>query len=293
MKLSKGEKIFSIANVIIMAAFIAVIMVPLLFVVKKSFDVGGATPGLSLIPKKVSLVYYKMILTNKGIYKPFMNSAYITIVGTILSVFLEALGAYALSKRDLPGHKIFTYMILITMMFSGGLVPLYLVVKGLGLIDKLSALIIPSCVSAWNIILIRNYYFSIPESLVEAAKIDGAQEHTVFFRIILPLSMPIMATIALFTGVGYWNTFFNSVIFINSPTKFTFPVKLYEMIVVQEQMIEKFDALAGNAELMRQNLNAEGVSSAMIIVSLIPVIIAYPFLQKHFVKGIMVGSIKG
>ena len=293
MKLSKGEKIFNVINITIMGVFIVVIMVPLLFVVKKSFDVGAVQPGLSLIPKQFSLLYYKMILTDKGIYRPFMNSGYITIVGTALSVFLEALGAYALSKRDLPGHKFFTYMILITMMFSGGLVPLYLVVKNLGLIDKLSALILPGCVSAWNIILVRNYYFSIPESLVEAAKIDGAQEHTVFFKIILPLSMPIIATIALFTGVGYWNTFFNSIIFINSPSKFTFPVKLYEMIVVQEQMSEKFDALLGNTELMRQNLNSEGVASAMIIVSLIPVILVYPMLQKHFVKGIMVGSIKG
>lgn len=293
MKLSRGEKIFNVLNIFMMGAFIVAIMVPLLFVVKKSFDVGAVEPGLSLIPNQVSFVYYKMILTNSGIYRPFMNSAYITIVGTGFSVFLEALGAYALSKRDLPGHRFFTYMILVTMMFSGGLVPLYLVVKNLGLIDKLSALILPGCISAWNMILIRNYYYSIPESLIEAAKIDGAQEHTVFFRIILPLSLPIIATVALFTGVGYWNTFFNAVIFINSPEKFTFPVKLYEMIVVQEQMVEKFDALAGNLEAMRQNLNAEGVSSAMIIVSLIPVIIVYPFLQKHFVKGIMVGSIKG
>jgi len=266
----------------------------MLYVIKKSLDVGSQSDTvLSIIPKQFSTIYYRMILGNKGIYRPFLNSTFITIVGTVLSVFLEAIGAYALSKRNLPGNKIFTYMLIVPMMFSGGLIPLYLVVKYLGMMDSYAALIFPTCVSGWNIILIRNYYFSLPESLLEAAKIDGAAEHTIFFKIVLPLSKPIIATIALFTGVAYWNTFFNAVIFINSPSKFTFPVKLYEMILVQAQMIEKFDSIGGNIDAVRQNLNTEGVAAAMIIASLIPIILIYPFLQKHFVKGIMVGSIKG
>ncbi|MFP4384727.1 MAG: carbohydrate ABC transporter permease [Spirochaetia bacterium] len=232
------------------------------------------------------------MVSDKGIYRPFLNSIYITTVGTLVALTFNAMGAYTLSKRDLPGNRIFIYMIVITMMFSGGLVPLYLVVKAVGLIDKINGLILMSFVNGWNMILIRNYYWSIPSSLPESARMDGANEFIIFSRIIIPLSKPVLAAIALFTGVGYWNMFFHAVIFINSPEKYTFPVKLNEMIVVKREMVHQFEQMAGGA-MDTQNLNIEGVSSAIIILSMIPVIIVYPYLQKYFARGILIGSIKG
>lgn len=289
-----GDKIFDIINILLFLIFSVVILVPVIYVLKTSFDAGSQGElSLSLIPRQFSLLYYKIVLSDSGIYRPFINSAFITVIGTLVSILLESLGAYTLSKKSLPGNKIFVYMIVITMMFSGGLIPFYLVVKNIGLIDKLAALIIPTCISGWNMMLIRNYYWSIPESLSESAKVDGASEFTIFSRIIFPLSVPVMAAIGLFTAVGYWNTFFNAIIFINTPTKYTFPVKLREMIIQQEDMIDKFQQAASSGNIALKNLNQQGVSSAMIILSTIPILIIYPYLQKYFVKGIMVGAIKG
>ena len=294
MKRSKGEKVFNIVNIILMAVFIAMFLFPILIVIKNSLDASGlSTTSLSIIPKEFSTVYYKIVLSDNGIYRPFINSIFITLAGTVLSVFVQAMGAYTLSKRDLPGNRIFTYMIIIPMMFSGGLVPLYLLIKNLKLINTMGALILPVCISAWNTILIRNYYDSIPKSLHESATIDGAEEYTIFFRIIFPLSKSIIATIALFTGLMYWNMFFNAVMFINDPKKYTFPVKLYEMIMVQQELEDKMNGMASSGGSMIKSINQQGISSAMIVISLIPIMIIYPFLQKYFVKGIMVGSIKG
>jgi putative aldouronate transport system permease protein len=293
MKRSRGEKVFNIFNVIIMAVFLIVICVPIIIVLRKSFDAGNQGDlNLSLFPAEFSLLYYKIVMSDKGIYRPFLNSAYITIVGTSLSVFLNAMGAYSLSKKNLPGNKYFMYMIIFSMMFSGGLVPSYLLIKNLGMINTYWSLILPGAVSGMNLILLRNYYNSIPISLSESAKIDGAEEYTVFFKIILPLSAPIIAAVSLFTGVGYWNTFFSAILYINDPKKYPFTVKLQEMIIMQQAMQEQLERFGGGNNL-RQNLNDQGVYSAIVVISTIPIIIVYPFLQKHFTKGIMLGSIKG
>ncbi len=269
-------------------------LVPLLVVLRQSLDVGAPTgTTVQLWPREPSLFYFRLVVSDAGIYRPFLNSAYITVVGTFVAVVLQAMGAYTLSRRSLPGSRVFLYMILGTMLFDGGLVPLYLVVKSLGLINRLNTLILVSLASGWNMILIRNYYWSLPESLAESARLDGADEGVIFWRIVFPLSLPVIAAIALFTGVGFWNTFFNAVIFINDPAQYTFPVKLNEMISVQQDMSHRFEMMAGSSDVMLQNLNAEGVASAIIIVSMIPVIVAYPYLQRHFVRGILVGSIKG
>ncbi|NLC69220.1 MAG: carbohydrate ABC transporter permease [Clostridiaceae bacterium] len=302
LKRSRGEKIFNVFNVTFFTIFAMMLLVPVLYVLKQSLDIERIGElSLSLFPRKFSLVFYQMIINDRAIYRTFLNSAYITVVGTALSVFLNAMGAYALARRDLPGNRFFIYyLVILPMLFSGGLIPTYLVVKSLGLIDKLAALIIPALVSGWNMALIRNYYWSIPPSLSESARIDGAEEFTVFFRIILPLSKPVIAAIALFTGVGFWNTFFSAVIYINSPQKYTFPVKLRELILVQYDMQRQFtEALqlrqmqGSGDDLLLASLTQEGLSGAIIVVSMLPIIIVYPYLQKYFTKGIMVGSLKG
>jgi len=292
---SRSERIFQAFNFLFLGLFTLALLLPVLYVLRRSLDVGAfGETSLSLIPREPSLFYYKAVLQDRGVYQPFLNSLILTVVGTLLSIALESMAAYSLSKRDLPGNRLFIYMMVVTMMFSGGLVPSYLLIKGLGLIDKFPwVLILPSCIGAWNIFLIRNYYWSIPASLNESARIDGAQEFTIFSRIVLPLSIPVIAAIALFTGVGYWNTFFSAIIYINTPSKFTFAVKLREILALQMEMQNQFERLAVGQELLLQNLNMEGLYSAMIVISMLPIILVYPYLQKHFAKGIMVGSIKG
>ena len=296
MKMSTGEKIFNVFNLIFLLLLVLAVILPVLFVLKKSLDIGARGElNLSLIPRQFSLIYYNMILNDPGIFRPVLNSMYITVVGTIASLIVNAMGAFTLSRRDLPGNRILIYFILVTMMFSGGLVPLYLVVINIGLYNRLNTLILLGLVNGWHMILIRNFYWSIPASLSESAKMDGASDFLVFRRIIIPLSMPVLAAIALFTGVGFWNTFFNAVIFMSDPMKYTLPVKLREMIAVTSSLTEgQLEMAMGSASGdMRSQITTEGVSSAIIIVSMIPIIIVYPYLQKHFVKGIMVGSIKG
>lgn len=294
MKQTKGENIFNIINLLFLSLFVVVMVIPMIYIVKKSFDAGSMSDlTLSLIPREFSTIYYEIVFSNKGIYKPFINSIFITVIGTALAIFLQSMGAYTLSKRKLPGIKIFIYMMVIPMMFSGGLIPYYLLIKTLGMMDKYIALIIPACISGWNIFLIRNYYWSIPESLTESAKMDGANEFTVFRKIIFPLSMPVISAIALFTAVGYWNTFFDALMFMRTPTKYTFPVVLQEMILQKQDNSSELQRMAGGSEDLLKNLNTEGITSAIIVISIVPILFLYPYLQKHFTKGIMVGAIKG
>ncbi|NMA94565.1 MAG: carbohydrate ABC transporter permease [Clostridiales bacterium] len=297
LKRTRGEKIFNVFNIIFFCLFTIAMLVPVLYVLKISFETGGfGELSISLIPQEPSTMFYKMVLQDKSIWRPFLNSVFITVVGTVLSLFVNAMGAYTLSKRDLKGVNFFVYyLVVIPMLFSGGLIPSYLLIRELGLMDSLAALIIPALASGWNMILIRNYYWSIPSSLIESARIDGAEEFTVFTKVILPLATPVLAAIGLFTGVGFWNTFFSAVIYINDPSKYTFTVKLREMIAVQQDLQKQFEKMAMDSgeDLLLANLTQEGLSSAIMIISLIPIIIVYPFLQKYFVTGLMVGSIKG
>ncbi len=223
----------------------------------------------------------------------FVNSIILTAIGTVVSLGLETMGAWPLSKKELPGNRLFVYLIVITMMFSGGLIPFYILVRALKLIDRFPwVLILPFCISAWNLILIRNYYFSIPASLAESARIDGASEFRTFSAVVLPLSLPVVAAIGLFTGVGYWSTFFNAIIYINSPSKYTFAVKLREMLALQITMLNESQRNLADALDFTTTVNTESLYSAIIILSMVPIIVAYPWLQKHFVKGILAGSIK-
>jgi putative aldouronate transport system permease protein len=294
IRMTRAEKIFNVFNVFFFFIVSVAILLPVAFVLKKSFDVGAAGQlNLSIIPREFSTLYYNVVLHDQGIYRPFLNSIYLTVVGTLLSVIFNAMGAYTLSKPNLPGQRILMYLIVVAMMFSGGLLPLYLVVRALKMTNKLNGLIALTLINGWNMILIRNFYNSLPASLGESAMLDGAGEFTIFRRIVVPLSTPVIAAISLFTGVGYWNTFFYAVIFITKPELYTFQVKLQQIISVQQMMETQFDQMMGSTNASRGNLNSEGVASAIIIISIIPIIIVYPYLQRYFATGIMVGSLKG
>lgn len=297
LKRSLGQKIFNVFNVIGFFLFTLIMLLPIAYVIKNSLDISQiGQVKLTLIPQEPSLLFYNMVINDESVYRPFLNSIVVTILGTTFAMIINSIGAYTLSKRELPGNRFFIYfLVIIPMLFGGGIVPTYLLVRALGLIDTLPVLFVPSMANAWNMILIRNFYWSIPDSLEESARIDGAQEFTVFFRIILPLSKPVLAAIALFTGVGYWNTFMAAILYIRTPTKYTFPVKLRELIILGGDSEKNFEEM-----LMQMGydpaeyfLSVEGLSSAMMIVSMIPIILVYPYLQKYFAQGLMVGSIKG
>ncbi len=294
---SLSEKVFNVFNILGFFLFTIMMLIPITFVIKTSLDISQiGEVNLNLLPVEPSLLFYRMVINDESVYRPFMNSIIITVAGTTLSMLVNALGAYTLSKRQLPGSRFFIYfLIIIPMLVGGGIVPTYLLIRALGLIDTLPVLFVPQAANAWRMILIRNYYWSIPLSLSESARIDGAQEFTVFFKIILPLSKPVLAAIALFTGVAYWNTFMAAVLYIRDAKKYTFPVKLRELIILggdAEKNLEEMLMQLG-LDPTEYFLSIEGLSSVMMITAMIPIVIIYPYLQKYFAKGIMVGSIKG
>jgi ABC-type glycerol-3-phosphate transport system permease component len=297
LKRSLGEKVFNIFNLLGMLVFSVIIIVPVLFVFRNSFELSEtSTTTLRLWPEQFSTVFYGMVLKDDSVYRPLLNSVFVTLVGTPLTLIINALGAYTMSKRELPGKNFFAYyMVIIPMLIGGGTIPMFLLIRSLGMIDTLWAIIVPGLASGWNMTLIRNYYWSIPNELTESARIDGAPEMTIFIKIILPLSKPVLSALGLLTGIGLWNTFYAAMIYIRSPIKWTFPVKIRETVMKNEgndKLWEEMMVAAGldPTELL---INQSGLGGAMMVTSMLPILIVYPFLQKYFAGGIMVGSVKG
>jgi putative aldouronate transport system permease protein len=244
------------------------------------------TSKILLWPDGFSLAAYRHVLNNPGIPRAFGNSIFIVIVGTALSMLLTTIGAYVLSKPYLPGRKYMTLFIVITMLFNGGLIPFYLTLRWLHLIDTIWVLIVPTAISTYNMILMRNFLMSVPSALEESAQMDGAGHFTTLFKIYIPLSKPVLATVTLFYAVGNWNAFFNAIVFLNKPDYQPIQVLLREVLVMNRADLLIF-------EDFRLNAPTEIVKMALVVVTILPIIMIYPFLQKYFVKGVMMGSIKG
>lgn len=222
-------------------------------------------------------------------YKALGVTVFITAVGTAVNMFLSVSGAYVLSKKDLIGRKVILWMVLFTMLFNGGLVPTYLVVKDYGLVNSVWSMILPCAISTYYMIIMKNYFMSLPPSLIEAAKIDGANEFTILLKVILPISLPFMATFALFYSVERWNEWWNALLYINQ--KSLMPLQMY----LREVLINFNTQLAAQAQAILGSGNKvymQSVQMATIVVATLPILCVYPFVQKHFVKGVMVGSVK-
>lgn len=280
---SKGNRarlLFIIFNYFLMIVIIAMMLIPLLKVLSDSLD-NTAFYGMGLIPREPSVAAYKRIITSASMYRPFLISVYVTIVGTFFAMFFTTTGAYVMSQRGLPGRKYFTWMILIAMLFQAGMIPAYMNIKMLGIMNTLWAVILPMSLRNYNLILMRNFFMEIPVSLTEAAEIDGATPFQIFLRIILPMSKPALATIGLFCLVEYWNDYFHYVIYINDRSLHNFQAKLREMVLQDEY---------GDSSV---TVYGRSLQNATIVTAIIPVLILYPFLQKYFVKGINLGAIKG
>lgn len=250
-------------------------------------DMGG---GFQVLPNQFSLGAYKLLFDYDLVWIGYRNTIIRCIVGTSLSVFFTAMTAYPLSKRDLPFHNFFTNFILFTMLFSGGLIPSYLLIKDLHLLNSIWSLILPGMMGAYNIFIVRNFFRSIPSSLEESARIDGAGWFYIWWKIILPLAKPVIATVTLWILVGHWNAWFDALIYITDPQKTVVQTVLRKITIENSSA----DVNAIMSKLQKgDNVATKTMEMAMIVVTIIPMLITYPFLQKYFVKGIMIGSIKG
>ena len=246
---------------------------------------------LMLWPRTISFNAYVVIFQFKTIWFGYWNSIVRMILGTVLATFFTALTAYPLSKKQLPFHNTATMLLLFTMLFSAPLIPNYLLVKNLGLLNSVWALVVPGMISAWNVFIVRNFFRSLPESLEESAIVDGASRMRIFLQIVLPLSVPVIATISLWAAVWHWNEWFAAMLYIHDARKQVLQMVMREFILLNRQ---------GNVKSIIDEMNNQGrftstkqIESTTIMLSVLPMIIIYPFIQKHFVKGIMVGSIKG
>ncbi|TDF99755.1 carbohydrate ABC transporter permease [Paenibacillus piri] len=245
--------------------------------------------GFILFPTKFSLVGYQYILSTDVILSSLSVSIGITVVGTLANLFFTALMAYPLAQRDLMGVSFFMKMVVFSMLFSGGMIPTYLVVKETGLLDNPAALIVPGLISAFNLIIMRSFFQQLPDGLEEAARIDGCSDIGILFRIVLPLSAPVLASLALFYAVGHWNAYFNAILYINDSTYWPIQVWLRQIVILSQGGI-------GDSSQFGDDFvppPAETIKMAVIVLSTLPILIVYPFLQKHFAKGALLGSVKG
>ena len=293
-KKGSSDRIFDIVNTAVMFLLFLIILYPLYFVVIASVsDPNMVNSGkVILLPKGFNLDAYVHILTNKNILTGFANSVLYTLVWTVLAVCITIPAGYALSRKDLPCRKFFTLFFVFVMYFQGGLVPTYLVVKNLKMLDSMWAVILPTCLSVYNLIVCRTFFEgTLSDELLDAAKVDGANNLTFFFKIALPLSKALVAIMVLFYAIQQWNSYFDAMIYLNSKDKFPLQMVLKD-ILIQAQM--NSSGAFGDAEsVAAMQRIAELVKYSSIVVGSLPMLILYPFVQKYFVKGIMIGSVKG
>lgn len=248
-----------------------------------------ANHPLYLLPYAFDLTGYKAIFSEPQFFRSILNTLFVTIVGTTLNMTLSVFGAYALSRRYLLGRKVFLNMIIFTMLFSGGLIPTYMVIKGLGLLNNIFVMILPSAISTYYLIIMKNYFMSLPESLLEAARIDGANELTILVKIVLPISLPFMATFILFYAVERWNEWYLANLYISKAALYPLQIYLRNVLI---SMSNTLNDAAKQFIAGHQKVNSTAVQMATIVVTTVPILCVYPFVQKHFVKGVMVGGIK-
>ncbi|WP_158289391.1 carbohydrate ABC transporter permease [Paenibacillus flagellatus] len=282
---STGSRLFDWGNTLFLTVFCAVTFYPLWHEISMSFSstAGALRGGLFLGPREFTVAAYESVFESSFIWLAYRNSIIVAVCGTLLHVLLTAMTAYPLNRSSLPGVKVITFLVLFTMLFGGGLIPTYLLVKSLGLINSLWALIIPGMISAFNVIVMQSFMRTIPDEIEESATIDGANPLRIFFTIVLPLCKPVLATIALWECVGLWNNFMQALIYLNDKSLYTLPLLLKQIIAGQQLVAESGQTTESSTE---------SVIAATIVVSIIPVMCVYPFLQKYFMKGTMLGSVK-
>lgn len=297
MKPTAGQRVFGVFNGLFLVVFCVLCIYPLVFVTALSFNDGmdAMKGGIYLWPRVPSLENYRTILKENRIVTSALISIYRTVVGASLSVLLNAGFAYALTKKDLPGKRLFLWFILVPMYFGGGIIPYFLVCKALGLVNNILVYVLPAIFNSFFILLIRVGLLDVPASLEESAKLDGAGYGTIFFRIYFPLSLPILATVALLSGLGHWNDWFDGTVMVL--TSRLWPLQTLLLHIIQGADIMSFFkgrniAMAGSY-MKKTRITVESLKMAMLVLTVAPVVLLYPFLQRYYIKGVMVGSLKG
>ncbi|OIB03407.1 ABC transporter permease [Paenibacillus sp. LC231] len=290
-KAAKGDldsRIFDTINIILLVTFTIIIVVPLWNVVVSSFSSGRslAEGGFIFWPTEFSLENYQAVFRDANIWNAFFISVAKTVIGVITHVFFCAMVGYGLSKKYVRGRKFYVAMGVVTMFFSGGMIPTYLLIKDLGMLNSFWVYIIPALLSFYDVIILMNFFRNVPDSLEESAKIDGGGDWRIFLSIFIPLSMPAMATIALFNGVGQWNDFMTTKLYITDQSLYPLQMMLYEIIVQsQTQSMQNIGSVAIQT-------TTKGVQLATIVVTTLPIVVMYPILQKYFISGMMLGAVK-
>lgn len=282
---------FDTVNYIVLTLFGLAAVLPFVYVIAGSFasDAELTSRAVFFIPKTFTLNAYEFIFSTGTIVKSIGVSVYVTVIGTLVNLFFTVTMAYSLAKRGLYGRNLVLNLVIFSMLFGGGMIPTYLVVKELQLLDSLWALMLPGAISAFNLIIVKNFFQEIPKEIEEAGRIDGCSELGLLWRIVLPLSMPVLATFTLFYAVGHWNDFFSALLYINDPEKWPLQVMLRQIVLLSQ-------AAAGDLNSMDPNFVKppdQSIKMAVIVVGTIPILCVYPFLQKHFAKGVLLGSVKG
>jgi putative aldouronate transport system permease protein len=290
IKKTPARKAFLICNAIFLVFLCIITLYPILFVLFASFSDPGLMmkhTGLLLKPEGFSLEAYRAVMQNPNVWRGYGNTLFVVLIGTFLSLMTTAMAAYALSRRSMATRRFFMLMIIFTMMFSGGLIPLFLVVRDIGLYNTRWSLILPVMVNATNLTIMRTSFQELPVSLEESAKIDGANDLVIFARICLPLCKATMAVMCLYYGVAYWNSWFQASIYLRR--RELFPLQL----ILREILIMNDTSSMDGGSVGDQEMIGETIKYATIIISTLPILVLYPFLQKYFVKGVMIGAVKG
>ena len=292
MSASPPGRVFSALNYAFFVLLGLTTVFPFLNLIAKSLSSEEAVVSgrVMLLPVDMQIGTYRYVMSHSLFVASFQVSVFVTVAGTLLALFMTTLAAYPLSKPRLHGRKWFILMYIFTMLFSGGLIPTYLLMQSLQLIDKLPVLFLPAMISVYNMLILKNYFESLPDSLEESAKLDGAGNLTILWRITLPLSLPVLATIALFYAVAFWNDYFASLIYINTPEKKPLQLYLKELFVSSSDTFLQIGTHLNVDAAM--NTSPQAIQAASILLATAPILLVYPFLQKYFVKGVLVGSVK-
>ncbi|ASA21540.1 carbohydrate ABC transporter permease [Paenibacillus donghaensis] len=287
---TRGQNLFNVFNLFFLTALALAMFLPFLNVIAQSFSSSDAIINgkVGLLPKDFTAINYQYVFSDRSIWRAFGVSVYITVLGTAINLIATSSLAYPVSRQEFVGRKYIVMMVLFTMVFSAPLIPNFILIKNLGLMNSLWSLMLPGAISAFNFFVMRSFFMQLPQELIDSSRIDGCGELRIIVSMVLPLSKPVMASLGIFYAVGHWNTYMSALYYINKPS-------LWPLQVMLKKLFETDDISVDPASSVYSSLahtSPEGIKMAVIIVATIPIIMIYPFLQRHFVKGMMVGSVK-
>ncbi|WP_419182234.1 carbohydrate ABC transporter permease [Paenibacillus radicis (ex Xue et al. 2023)] len=287
---SLGGKIFDTANYLFLAVVALMMILPVMYIVAGSFasEIEIGSRSFFLIPKSFTLNAYQYVFKDNALPRSLLVSVFVTVAGTIVNLFFTFTMAYGLSRRNMIGRNIMMNLIVFSMVFSGGMIPTYLIVKSMGLLNSYWAVMLPTAINAFNLIVVKSFFQEIPNELIESARIDGCNDLGVLWRIVLPLSKPVIATFALFYAVLHWNDFFNALLYLSDSKMWPMQVLLRQMILLASGALDM-----STMDLTYVKPPDQSIKMAVVVVGTLPILLVYPFIQKHFAKGVLLGAVKG